>query len=135
DRRCFREIGTDRGPRVAAIRRAEQAVPADVQHARIVRRQCDWRVPVPAKRRIVRLGVDDVLGGGANCLRFARDAIAPNEVAVLRFGVHDAPVAQIRYGLEPVAALERLPVVTLDAAIEARRTGTAPDEIVLRSEE
>ena len=128
----LREIRTDRLPRIAAIVAAEHPIGRRQQNARIVWRQHQWRIPVEAIRLASR-SVRHILRGGPNGLRFTSDLVAPSHVAILRLGVDDARIAKVRNGHESITTLNLEPVVVENAAIHARRAGSAPVVVVLHA--
>ncbi len=111
------EIAADRAPAVAAVVRAPKALAGVVQAGRRVGADQDRRVPVPALRRVARLGLRldvDVLAGGA---------VVADEVALLPLAVGDVGVAGLGGGLVAVGTERDVPVVVADAVdgVGARR--------------
>ncbi len=119
------EIAADRDPRQPAIRRAEDLVRGRVDDLRIVRREEERRVPVPAQRGLARRR------GRPDPQRLPGDAIDAHDVPVLRLAERDAVVARVLEDDEAVAALERGPVIVGDADGAADLARSAPVVVVL----
>ena len=121
------QLAADRGPRISAIGGLEHLVGADVDGVRVVRRDQDRRVPVPAQRRFT------AGRHRADRLALVADAIDARDVAILRFGVDRARVLRIDLRLEAVAAVNREPVVIRDTLAAAHRARAAPGVVVLQA--
>ena len=89
------EVRRHRLPGVAAVVAAEQALGAEVEAGRRVRREEQRRRPVPAQRRLarlrLRLDVEDL----------AAPAVVADQAAVLRLRVDDVRVGRVRLALKP----------------------------------
>ena len=72
-----------------------------------------------------------VRGRRPDGLGLAGHFVPPNHVAVLRLGVDDARIAQVRNRHKSIATLDLEPVVVHDSARLARPAGTAPVVVVL----
>ena len=147
-----RQVGADDLPAVAAIERLEQVVAAEVDGARVVRREVDRRAPVEAERRrglLRRLArgrcrgwsgrrrievpvVHDVLRRRPDAARLARLDVGPRRGAALALAVDDAPVGRVVLGVEAVAAADVVPEVGEDRPLAVHRR-SAPGAVVLEA--
>ena len=125
-RRCVRSPLIAR-PALAAIGGAKQFLGARIDRRRVVRRDRERRIPVPAVGGLVaarqRPDIRALFG----------PQIDADDVAVLRLGIDDVQVVGIGERLEAVAALDAIPVVVEDAGVAADRTRAAPRVVVLHA--
>ena len=117
-------IGTKVSP-LSAARKTRLA--GDVDDRRIVRRERDRRVPVPAVGRL------SLRRHRTDAHRLVGHAIDAGDVAVLRLAVDDAVVLRILQDDEAVAALDRRPLVVGDAGRAAHLARAAPVVVVLHA--
>ena len=101
-----REVGADRGPLLAAVGQAEDAVAAEVQHALLVAAADQRRVPVEAEAGLP-------LGRRrAQALGEARRQVEAKELALLGLGIDEVGVVGIEDAGEAVAAADVDPVAS-----------------------
>ena len=121
-----REVGADRGPRVAAIGALEQIVRRHVQRTAGVPRRHDRRAPVPAvPLAVLRIRLD--------ALGLAGTRVVAHHAAVLRLGVGDVVVEGIGHVVETIATGHAIPVGIGRTKGVARAARTAPRLIVLEA--
>ena len=121
-----REVGADRGPRVAAVGALEQVVRRHVHRASGVLRRYDRRTPVPAMPlAILRIRLD--------ALGLSAARVVAHHAAVLRLGVRDVVVERIGHVVEAVAACHAIPVGVGRTEGVAGATRAGPRLIVLQS--
>ncbi len=121
------EVVADRRPAVAAVLAAEDALRREVEPGRLVGREDERAVPVPAERVVSRL-----------LLRLDEDglaalAVVPAEDAVLQGRVDDVGVVGVDAGVEAVAGPGDEPVVVGDAVRVEGARGAAEGVVVLGS--
>ena len=134
----LRQVGAH-GPGVAPVQRAEETVAARVHHVRVVGRQDERRVPVPAdlgarvrRGHDVRVGVVARRRARADAPALAGGQAGAPDVAVLRLEVDDGVVGRVHGRVEAVAAAHAVPVLAQDVAV-AHPAGPAPGAVVLQS--
>ena len=121
------EVAGDRPPVVAAVVRAVQPPPGEVQPAMVVRRDQQRRVPVEDQRGVAgpRLRLD--------VHRLAGAAVVSREVSVLPLAVDDVGIRRVHLRLEAVAAEGDEPVLVGDALAADRPRRPPHGVVVLRA--
>ena len=127
------EVWADDRPRVAAIGALEEAIARHIEHARIAGREHNRGVPHEAIRLVLRRRRAHVERIRADRLGLAGHLVAADDVAVLRFGIHDARVPEILHGFKAIAALNLEELVVVDPLLRARLRGSAPVVVVLHA--